>query len=142
MPPVKPLDRASNKWVNASAAATGEYEAGVRNPRKSWSQAAQNAAAAYKQGVTAAANEGRFEKGVQRAGDNKWQDAAIQKGVPRWSQGISVSEAAWRAGFAPFAQVIENTNLSPRGPKGSPQNYKRVQEMGDALHKAKIQRGT
>lgn len=140
MPEVKDLSRASSKWVNASGAAASEYEYGVRNPKKDWADATRKAEAAYKAGVTAAANEGRFGAGVAKAGTRKWQENAVNKGVARWPEGIRVAEAAWREGFEPFANVLRGLTLSPRGPKGSPQNYKRVQEVGEALHKAKISR--
>lgn len=141
MPAVKNLERSSKKWVNASSAAIGEYEAGVRNPKTDWADSTKKAAPAYKAGITAAMAAGRFEKGVAAAGTAKWQKNAIEKGVIRWPEGIRVAEANWRAGFEPYAAALSSLSLSERGPKGDPRNYKRVQEVGDLLHKTKMARG-
>ena len=139
MPEVKSLDRISNKWSNASAAATGEYEFGVQNPKVDWAQATAEAENNYKQGVIKAANEGRFGKGVRKAGTSKWQENTLSKGVGRWADGISKSKSNYERGFAPFRETIINTKLSPRGPKGDPNNIKRVAEMASALHKKKLE---
>lgn len=140
MPAVKDLARSSAKWVRQSGAAAEEYAAGIRNPRRDWAEATKSAASTYKTAITQAAAEGRFEKGVAKAGTGKWQKNAIEKGVARWPEGIRVGEANWADGFSPYANILRSTTLSPRGPKGSPQNYKRVQEVGDALHKGKLSR--
>jgi len=137
MPEVKSLDRISNKWSNASNASTGEYEFGVKNPKKDWATETANAENNYKAGVQKAANEGRFGKGVKKAGTAKWQENTLNKGVNRWADGISKSKSNYEKGFAPYRETIINTTLSPRGPKGDPNNIKRVAEMAQALHKKK-----
>lgn len=139
MPQVKSLDRISNKWSNASAAAVGEYEYGVKNPKSDWAKATSDAENNYKAAVQKAANEGRFGKGVRKAGTQKWQENTLSKGINRWSEGISKSKSAYEKGFAPYRETIINTKLSPRGPKGDPNNIKRVAEMAQALHKRKLE---
>lgn len=139
MPQVKSLDRISDKWSNASSAAIGEYEFGVKNPKVDWAKATADAEAIYKAGVIKAANEGRFAQGVRKAGTSKWQENTLSKGVARWADGISKSKSAYEKGFAPYRETIINTVLSPRGPKGDPNNIKRVAEMAQALHKKKLE---
>jgi hypothetical protein len=78
-----------------------------------------------------------FEKGVNRVGTSKWQNAALQKGPGRWAEGVQLSTDNYAKGFAPFAQVIANTTLPPRGPKGDPSNIQRVAAMAKALNDAK-----
>ena len=137
MPPVKSLARASAKWARQSAAATPEYEAGVKTTAKDW---AENTAAAgsYAEGVQKAVADDRFAKGVAKAGTDKWQKNTLTKGPARWSEGIRLSTGNYERGFAPYRQVIENTTLPPRGPKGSAQNIDRVRVMAETLHAAKL----
>lgn len=137
MADIKPLSAIGEKWTTVTPQRAPDYEKGVRSPRRSWSQATAGAADSYSQGVSAAISEGRFEKGVQAAGDSAWQQGAISKGVSRWPQGVRVSGAKYQQGFAPYHSVISGTTLTPRGPKGDPRNYDRVSQIGTALHNAK-----
>ncbi len=138
MPPVKSLARSSAKWARQSAAATPEYETGVRTTDKDWAQLTAAASENYATGVQAAIADDRFAKGVTNAGTDKWLKNTLAKGPARWAEGIRISTAAYERGFAPFRQVIENTNLPARGPKGSSQNIERVRVMAEALHAAKL----
>lgn len=133
MPPVKPLDRIARKWIDRASVAGAEYEAGVSAPKVPWSQAAQAAGQIYRSAVTEAAQQGRFEAGVQAAGDAKWQNRARQLGPTRFAQGVQVAEADYRQRFGMVRQAIEAVTLPARGPKGSPAQVARFQAMRDAL---------
>lgn len=141
MPAVKPLDRISRKWANASAAALTEYEEGVRNPRRDWADATSKANDAYKKGIQASIAADRFKKGVTNAGTGKWQEQTLRKGPSRWSEGIALSTDAYERGFTPYRNVIERTELPARGPKGDPGNIQRVAILSKALHDEKMSRG-
>lgn len=127
----------AQRWAQRTAAATPDYQAGVNNPRQSWQQATVAASDAHKAATTKALNEGRFAKGVQKAGDAKWQRAAAGKGAQRFGEGAAAGVNDYSEGVAPFIAVIERTPLPPRGPKGDPRNIDRVRVLADALHKAK-----
>ena len=135
---IKPLDQISRKWTTVTPGRANEYKAGILSPRKSWSQATQDAAENYAAGVQAALSEGRFAKGVSEAGDSAWREGATQKGVSRWPQGVSLSGPRYQQGFAPYHSVLASLNLSPGGARGDPRNYDRVREVGTALHAAKV----
>lgn len=137
MPQIKSAADSAQKWATRSAAAGGDYKKGVQQPKRSWATATAESADAWQQGVTEAAGRGAFASGVQAAGDSKWQRKAVQVGASRYSSGVQAAKSDYQAGFAPYAQVIEGVTLPPRGPKGSPSNYGRVQAIGDALHQAK-----
>ena len=130
----------AEKWSTVTPTRTGFYEAGVRAPKKDWARATAGAESTYKEAVTRAAAEGRFGKGVQKAGTDKWQRKAIDIGAGRWGPGVSVAAPDFEAGFAPFRDAIEKVVLKPRFPKGDPRNYERVKQIGDALHSLKIAR--
>jgi hypothetical protein len=137
MPAVKSVSVASDKWVRRAGQAGPDYAKGVANPRTSWAEATSAAAESQAAGVQQAISEGRFEKGVQKAGNAKWQRKATSVGAQRFGPGVAAAKADYEAGFAPYAAVIQGVTLSPRGPKGDPRNYERVKQVGDALHSAK-----
>jgi hypothetical protein len=137
MPPVKPLDRISNKWANVVSVSQDEYQAGVQNPRKDWQQATAAAEANYEKGVQAAIQRKAFGRGVKNVPSSNWQQAALEKGTTRWTEGVRLSQNKYQEGFAPYRQVIEQTSLPPRGPKGDPNNIRRVEVLAKALHAKK-----
>jgi len=142
MPAVKSLDRASKKWTQRASVSQEAYTDGIDNPRVDWAAATQAANQAYKSGITQSLAADRFAAGVKKAGTSKWADNAKKKGPGRWSEGVAMSTDAYEKGFSPYRQVIEATNLPPRGPKGDPNNIKRVSLLAEALHKKKVAMGS
>lgn len=140
MPAIRSISDIASKWTRVTPARSEDYREGVESPKKDWETETKAAEGRYKEGVTKAANEGRFGRGVSEAGTSKWKDRAIKVGVDRWGPGVSLAGPEYEKGFGPFRDVIERTSLPPRGPKGDPRNYERVKAIGDALHKAKIGR--
>ena len=139
MPAIKDMSKISETWKRRSQASTPDYEDGVRNPKTDWAIATAGAEKNYNEGVNAAMSRGAFGKGVKNAGTEAWQKGAIEKGTARWANGIALAEDKYIAGFAPYATLIANTKLPPRGPKGDPKNIERVRVMADKLHKQKIE---
>ena len=124
------------KWSSRSAGAAGEYEEGVRSPRRSQSAEAVAAAPVWASQIQDAISRGAYEKGLAKAGDAKWQKGVREKGRMRYSQGVGISQDEYSVGFRPYVGVLEGLDLGPRGPKG--QNYDRVQKVGEALREAKL----
>lgn len=137
MAQIKDLNQIAKKFATVTPSRSTEYEAGVKNPKRDWAQAAAAAEDAYKAGVTAAASQGRFGKGVREAGTGKWQQGAMEKGVSRFATGVAMAENAYRDGFAPYHQVIASTTLPPRKARRDPSNLQRVQAIVTALSRAK-----
>ena len=135
---IKPLSAIADKWTNVTPGRADEYSKGIQSPRRSWAQATSEAEENYNTGVQEAISRGAFGSGVQDAGDQAWKDGAMKKGVSRWPQGVRLGGPKYQSGFAPYHSVIASKTLSPRGPKGDPRNYTRVQEIGEALHEAKV----
>jgi len=140
MPPVKSLDKISQKWTRVCQSSQQAYEDGVRNPKGDWAENTVKAANAYASGVQAAVSSGRFQKGVTSAGTSKWQANAITKGPGRWAEGIRLAQDAYERGFAPYRTVIEGLSLPTRGPVGDPANINRVKVIAEALHKERLRR--
>lgn len=139
-PIVPNIGNVAAKWARRAASASGEYEDGVKNTTRSWATAAKAAENNYKAGVTAAANAGRFGKGIDRAGDAKWKKNATEKGPGRFAQGVGVAQGDYSGGMAPYLEAIGRTDLPPRGPAGSEGNYNRVAAIGKALRALKTSR--
>jgi len=137
---IKSLDRISSKWKRVASGAQTEYEEGVKNPRTDWADATAKSETAYEQGIQSAIGRKAFGKGVHRAGTEKWQRAAIEKGPQRFAQGVSLAENEYEAGFAPYREVISRLTLPPRGAKGDPKNIQRVAAIAKALHDEKLKR--
>ncbi len=81
----KSADQIIEKYQRGVAGAGNDYALGVQNPSRPWAAATQAGAARYEAGVQQAIQEKKFQKGVSRAGDAKWQEAALSKGVQRYS---------------------------------------------------------
>lgn len=135
---IKSLTSVANKWKNITSQRSPEYEQGVRSPRRDWATSTEAARDNYNEGVTLAITQDRFTKGVRKAGTATWSRGAIEKGVSRFASGVRVAEAKYREGFQPYHDVISQITLSPRYPRGDVRNYQRVQELGQALHDAKV----
>lgn len=130
---IKPTDRIAEKWARVTPQRTQDYTDGIESPRRPWAEATAAAEETYKQGVTQAANKGRFAKGVRATGNDGWQRRTREKGPQRFAEGVALAQPDYAAGFAPFAATIASTTLPPRYPKGDPRNYARVQAIGTAL---------
>ena len=125
--------KGAKKWARRVAGAQEDYVDGVTNPIKDWGKETMASEARYKEGVTKAAQEGRFGKGVAKAGTKKWQTGAILKGPGRWVEGVAGAEDSQAEGFAPYADVINKTVLPTRYPRGDVRNIERVKVLAMAL---------
>lgn len=136
MPKVRgnPVD----KWVRKAAASGQDYQAGVENPRTDWASATAAAAPVQAQAVQEAIRRNAFAQGVAKAGNQRWQSKSVSKGVARYGPGVADAAQDYAQGVAPYLQVIEQTKLPARGPRGDARNYERVRVMGEALRNAKL----
>lgn len=132
---IKPTDQIAAKWARVTPQRTTDYSLGVQNPRRPWQQSASAAAETYKAAVTDAANKGLYARGINAAGEQKWQSRTLTKGPGRFAEGVQVAEPDFAAGFAPFAAVLQALTLPPRFVKGDPRNLQRVSVIAAALNK-------
>ncbi|RLC82192.1 MAG: hypothetical protein DRJ03_19370 [Chloroflexi bacterium] len=138
MPKVRPISQIAEKWARVTPGRAGDYRSGIEAPKKDWAEEAVRAEDRYKRGVTEAANRGRYGKGVSEAGTGKWKARALAKGPSRFAEGVAIARPDYERGFAPYREVIEATELPPRGPKGDPTNIQRVAAIAAALHNKKV----
>jgi hypothetical protein len=126
--------RAAERWARRSANASGDYTDGVNMTPRSWAAASTAAAASYKAGVQTAATAGRYEKGIQKAGDAKWKRKASAVGPTRYAEGVGAAQGDYGTAVGPVLDVIGRVDLPPRGPVGSAGNLARVAVIANALH--------
>lgn len=132
-PSVPNVGRVAAKWARRVGGAAQDYAEGVRGASGKWQAAATAGAKNYQDGVTQAATQGRFARGVARAGDAKWQRNAQGKGADRYGPGAAAAEGDFSAAIGPVLEVIGRTDLPARGPKGSEGNYQRSTVVARAL---------
>jgi hypothetical protein len=137
MAEIKPLSRIKEKWTRVTPMRSEDYKIGVQNPRRDWDKAAIAAKESHKAALQAAAQADSYAKGVAKAGSQKWQHRALQKGPGRFAEGVMVGGDDYERGFAPYRDAIEKTQLPPRFPKRDPRNINRVSALNQALAKAK-----
>jgi hypothetical protein len=131
----KSIDRTTEKWQRKVSVAGSDYEAGVRDPAVPWNTATKEAEPRYKEAVVKAAGEGRFGRGVDKAGD-KWNRNVIEKGIARWPDGVSKAGPDYTKGMAPVLAAINATTLPARYPGGDERNLERVRVMNKSVHNA------
>jgi hypothetical protein len=128
----------AQRWVDHASRATEDYVQGVQNPRTDWAQATAAAEQSYVAGIQDAISKGRFGKGVKRVGSATQIAGAVGKGQQRYASGVTDAQSKYAARVQPFLDVIANTVLPPRGPKGDPRNLDRVKAITTALRAKKL----
>jgi hypothetical protein len=130
--------KAAEKWTRKANASTQDYTDGINAPRTPWASSTAAAEGNYEAGVQAGIAKKRFGAGVRKAGDSTWQKGATEKGGARWAPGIAAAADKFGAGIAGVLQTISGVTLPPRGIKGDPRNLQRVTVIANALHAKKI----
>jgi len=138
MAEIKQLSAIREKWARVTPSRTEDYKIGVANPKRDWKEETVAAKGNWKAGVDNAANKGMFEKGVEKAGTDKWKKGALQKGPGRFAEGVLIAAPDYEKGFAPFHAAIERADLGPRYPRRDPRNLNRVKAVVDALVAEKL----
>jgi hypothetical protein len=137
MAEIKSIQAIQEKWGRVTPQRTEDYSLGIKNPKRDWAKAAGDAKESHKAAMVTAATTDSYAKGVAKAGTAKWQEKAIQKGPGRFAEGVVVGAGDYGTGFAPYADVIKATTLTPRYPRGDIRNLDRVKTISQALRKKK-----
>jgi hypothetical protein len=119
----------------------------------------QNAVPAYKSGVQANNNQNanaiaaiptwqaavasteaasRMASGLTKAGQQGWQNGALNKGANNYANGVKNAQNKWQTNTTPYLNVIAGLTLQPKGVKGSQANLANVATVDNALHAAKV----
>lgn len=107
-------------WADAmsSVQTQNKIKAGVANPRRSQSQAAAAAVDFWQSQVASAKAKAKYIAGVQRAGDQGWQNGMTQKGLARIGSGAQAAQPKMQqflSQWLPFvANVAQNVQAMPK----------------------------
>lgn len=135
---IKGITEIAEKWSRVTPQRAADYEAGVKSPKKDWQANTAAAKDSYAAGVQKAVASGLFEKGVRRAGNEKWSRKTIEVGIGRWGAGVAAGGKDYEAGFGPYQATLSGLTLPPRYAKGDARNIQRVAAIATALHQKKI----
>lgn len=135
---IKSASVSAKKFVDRASVSSGDYLDGVRGTDKDQAALAVAAAPIYKQAVIKAANEGRYEKGVQKAGRQAYIDGVTKKGEARFAEGVAASAAKYAANSSEYDSARSAADNMPRGVKGSAENLARVATVVKALRAKKV----
>lgn len=134
---VKSVESAAKKFVARAGAAVGDYKDGV-NSTNDQAEKAIASQGIYEAGIMDSISRGARVAGIEKAGNEKWKKNTIAKGGARFAAGVSAGSDAYTKGVKPYLDTLASLSLSPRGPKGSPENLERVRETNEALRQKKI----
>jgi hypothetical protein len=137
---IKPVADIGDKWQRVAATRQTDYEQGVNDPTVDWARAAAAAKDSFEAGVNAAIQRGAFVAGVGKAGNDKWKRKTAAVGTQRWAPGVRAATDDYVAGFTPFRDVIERTQLPARAPRGDPRNAARSEAVQRALAEARMRK--
>ncbi len=135
---IKDTGSIAKKFVSRAGQASGEYSDGVKSAGGDWETNTKNSEENYKIGVTQAANDGRFGRGVSAAGGAKYVEKASTLGAQRYPTGVAASEGAYARGVQPHLDMMKSLDLPPRRPKGDPGNQQRAAVVAAANRKLKL----
>lgn len=109
----------ASKWAKNLAAATSSITAGVNSVTSSPTHKAAARAQAYADGVQRAVSSGKYAKKLMAVSLSDWQQAMIQKGVPRIAQGANAAVPkfdSFMSKFAPHLAALQSKLAAvPRG---------------------------
>ncbi len=131
---VKGAAESAKKLVERAQSAAGEYSIAAQAAGDAWQTGAVGAKDTYGMAISAAGIKDRFARGVAKAGAAKFVRKVKDVGADRFSSGVAAGQADYAANVEPYLSTVAGLTLSARGPRGSASNFKRVQEVGQALN--------
>lgn len=85
------------KYQRGVSGASNDYAAGVQNPSRPWAAATVAGQKRWANGIQRAIQNGSFAKGVQAAGDQKWQQNAVTYGTSNYAAAAAKAADAYQA---------------------------------------------
>ena len=79
----------AEKWSRRLSAAATDIQRGIQRVDTSPTEAAASKKDKMLANVTASIQNGKWEAGLRRVTLNDWKKAAVEKGIPRISQGVA-----------------------------------------------------
>jgi hypothetical protein len=116
---VKNPQDVANKWAARLASATDAIRQGVQSVTVSPTQKAAQRTDSYLSGVQRAVTSGKYQRGLQRVSLADWQNAMLNKGLPRVASGAAAAKdkmTAFMSKFLPYVDGLQAKLANqPRG---------------------------
>jgi hypothetical protein len=135
---VPTAQEAAKKWGDVTPGRQGYYQAGAAAAGGDWEKNTVDAAAAYKNAISAGNIQQMFTGGVKKAGASKYTRKINDVGAGRFSSGVSAAVSDMASGIEPMLSTIASVTLPARQPRGSAANLQRVSAVADALNKKRL----
>jgi hypothetical protein len=136
---VRTAAQAAEAFVSGANGAAKAYTDGVAGAGQAWHDGASQSGDTWAQGTQAAIADGRYLKGVNKAGAQRYVDKATKVGAGRYTTGAANAKGDYQSGVQPFLDTIAAQTLPMRRPKGDPANIQRVAQIAAALRAKKLQ---
>jgi len=104
---IKSPDLAAKKFLDRASTATPFYAYGVRNPKRSPTEAALSMRETLERKMALKETWDKWEKRRRAAGDAKWLSGIELKGIDRYPRGIEFGAAFWYDFFTKFKAKLE-----------------------------------
>ena len=132
----KGIQATTENWKKSQSRVQSEYMNGI-NRTTDWQASAIAGEDNYGAGVTRAVSEKSRAKGIAKVSDADWKKAALDKGAQRIVAGMQAAEPKFASKMANVLNVIESTQIAPRGPDAASNVTGRVLPLAQALQDAK-----
>jgi hypothetical protein len=128
--------KATSKYVMRAGVAGQDYAENAAAAGQRYVEGASKGDANYRAAVVKAASEGRYGAGIRAKGSEKYERKIRAVGAGRFTEGVSAGAPDYATAISKVLSTIAAVTIPERGPKGSPQNFQRIQPIGMALRKA------
>ena len=119
---------AAKRLANAGFTHAARYAEGTANKGSEWQRGSTGGAANFAAGISKAVADGRFAKGVAKAGSARYDEGVRTKGAQNWPTGMQLGESRYIEGIGPFQGLWDQQLPTPGGAKNSPANMARMNE--------------
>lgn len=121
--PIPDAATVAQRWAQNGAASSQRWQDGANNTNVDPTALAIQAGPKYLANVQAAYQQGRYQRGLQRAGKTGWLAGINGKGAMNFSNGITQSEAKFAARIAPVLQYEQGLQQRVKAmPNSTPQD--------------------
>lgn len=125
--------QAAADWAAGLANKTSKIQRGIQAVQQAPGAAAARQQSLYTSQV--AANAGKWARNVSKVSLSEWQQAAIEKGLPRIATGAAAAQSKMAGFYQRFLPAVSSA-VSALPPRGTfEQNKARMNAFSDAMHK-------
>jgi len=135
---IKTIEASADKWERRATIAADVFATEAEAAADLWQKNATAAKDTYRAAVTAPGIADRFIGGIKRAGAAKFARKIRDVAKDRFAPGISAAVVDYKERVEPYFATIAALTLDPRKARGDPANYRRVEQIGKALHAKRL----